>query len=1090
MLALFSPASLPRLADSSISGRNTKKLNIGAWNVRTLLDRAEASRPERRTAIVAKELERYNIDIAALSETRLADEGSLQEIGGGYTFFWKGKPQAEDRIHGVGFAIKSNLLKSISSLPNGINERLMKLRIPLNKARYATIVSAYAPTLTSSQEIKEQFYEDLDQLIKTTPENDKLMILGDFNARVGNDHESWKGVLGRHGVGKINDNGLLLLSKCAEYSLCITNTWYRLADKFKTTWMHPRSKHWHMIDYIIVRQRDIKDVLVTRSMRGAECWTDHRLIRSTMKLHIQPPHNNRPKTIRAFFNVAKLKDPLFLARFQNTLEEKLTEEENPTEDSSQKWYKFKDTVTKTAKEVLGPKTKTHQDWFDENSDTIQTALEAKNKAYSAWQNDPTSASKKEKFKQLQGMVQKELREMQDQWWQAKAAEVQGYADTQNAKLFFSALKTVYGPSRSGSSPLLSSDGKTLIKDQGGLQNRWREHFCNLLNRPSLVNQEALSQVPQQPIQTALDQPPSMDEIIKAIHKTNSGRASGKDGIPAEIYKAAGTRALETFHDILCDIWESESMPDEFRDALIVSLYKNKGSRSDCGNYRGISLLSIAGKIFARVLLNRLITTAEGNLPEAQCGFRPGRSTVDMVFVVRQLQEKCIEQNMPLYFVFIDLTKAFDTVNREALWTMLERIGCPPKFVQIIKLFHVGMTGQVLSGGDTTDAFEITNGVKQGCVLAPVLFNIFFTCMLNHAIKDLQEGVYIKYRLDGSLFDLRRLKAKTKCLKDLIMEALFADDCSLMAHSERDLQVMLNHFSEASKLFGLTISLSKTEVLFQPAPNTQNIPPAIHIEDTKLANVDQFKYLGSSISQDGLVDNEIQARICKASQALGRLKHRVFKEHNIRMSTKISVYKAVVLPSLLYGSETWTLYRRHINKLEQFHTRALRSILGVKWQDKITNLEILDRADCTSIEAILIKTQLRWVGHVIRMDDKRMPKRLLYSELVHGKRGRGRPRKRFKDTIKTNLQWCDIKPNELERDAENRPFWRTTIHKASETFEETRRQRLITAREKRHTALSAETNATDFPCPYCDKYCASRIGLHSHLRKHNRMMNNA
>ena len=109
------------------------------------------------------------------------------------------------------------------------------------------------------------------------------------------------------------------------------------------------------------------------------------------------------------------------------------------------------------------------------------------------------------------------------------------------------------------------------------------------------------------------------------------------------------------------------MPDEFRDALNVSLYRNKGSKSDCGNYWGISLLSTAGKILARVLLNRIMTMSEQNLPEAQCGFRPGRSTVDMVFTMRQLQEKYIEQNIPLYTVFIDLTKAFDTVNTEALW---------------------------------------------------------------------------------------------------------------------------------------------------------------------------------------------------------------------------------------------------------------------------------------------------------------------------------------------------------------------------------------------------------------------------------------
>lgn len=439
----------------------------------------------------------------------------------------------------------------------------------------------------------------------------------------------------------------------------------------------------------------------------------------------------------------------------------------------------------------------------------------------------------------------------------------------------------------------------------------------MLNRPSSVNSDALDQIPQQPVKDELAVPATMEEIKKAILQTNSGGAPGKNSIPTEIYKAAGPNALEAFHDVLQSIWAEEEMP------------------GDCGNYRGISLLSIAiaGKIFSRVILNRLLAVYERNLPETQCGFRPGRSTVDMIFAKLQLHVKCIEQNMPLYSVFIDLIKAFDTVSREALWTVLERTGCPPKFVNMIKLFHVGMTGQVLSSGNVTETQA-------------------------HAVRDLEKGVYIRYRLDGSLFDLRRLTAKTKSHQDLIWEALFADDCALVAHTEPGLQLMLDRLSEASKLFGLTISLGKTEVLLQPAPNTNPPAPSISIDDTQLANVDQFKYLGSTISSDGTQDREIDARISKASQVLGRLRNRVLSQHNIRLSTKLRIYNAVVLPSLLYRCEFWTLYRRHIKKLEKFHKRTLRSILGIRWQDRVTNLEVLDQTRSTSVESILLKAQLR------------------------------------------------------------------------------------------------------------------------------------
>ena len=140
-----------------------------------------------------------------------------------------------------------------------------------------------------------------------------------------------------------------------------------------------------------------------------------------------------------------------------------------------------------------------------------------------------------------------------------------------------------------------------------------------------------------------------------------------------------------------------SVPQAWKDASIITIYK-KGDRTDCGNYRGISLLSIAGKIFARILLNRLSTHLTPEVvPETQCGFRGNRSTVDMIFCLRQLQEKCIEQDRPLYMVFVDFSKAFDTVGRTGLWQLLKKYGCPEKFTTMIEALHTGMMATVNVG---------------------------------------------------------------------------------------------------------------------------------------------------------------------------------------------------------------------------------------------------------------------------------------------------------------------------------------------------------------------------------------------------------
>ncbi|XP_076060523.1 uncharacterized protein LOC143036733 [Oratosquilla oratoria] len=197
-----------------------------------------------------------------------------------------------------------------------------------------------------------------------------------------------------------------------------------------------------------------------------------------------------------------------------------------------------------------------------------------------------------------------------------------------------------------------------------------------------------------------------------------------------------------------------------------------------------------------------------------------------------------------------------------------------------------MTGQVLSGGEVSEPFNISNGVKQGCIYL---------------------GVYLRFRIEGSVFDLRRLNVKTKTTEKLILEALFVDDCALMAHKESDLQLIVDKFAEDARLFGLTISLGKTKVLLQPATASTSQPPYLSIEETQLKNAKELKYLGSSISSDGSLDKEISTRICKASQALAQLRTRVLNQRKVRLSTKLKVYRAVVLTSLFNGCESWTLY---------------------------------------------------------------------------------------------------------------------------------------------------------------------------------------
>ncbi|VDM03262.1 unnamed protein product [Schistocephalus solidus] len=333
-----------------------------------------------------------------------------------------------------------------------------------------------------------------------------------------------------------------------------------------------------------------------------------------------------------------------------------------------------------------------------------------------------------------------------------------------------------------------------------------------------------------------------------------------------------------------------------------------------------------------------------------------KATIDMIFTARQLQEKCQEMRTHLYINFSNLTKAFDTVNRDGLWKIMQKFGCAERFMHMVRQLHDGMMARVADNGTVSEAFAVTNGVEQGCVFAPTLFSFMFSAMLMDAYHDERPGIRIAYRMDG-----RRV------FKATIHELLFVGDFALNTTSEEDMQRSMDLFAAACDNCRLHINTEKTVVMHQPSPDTLYTAAHINVNGAQLKSVDTFTYLGSNLSLRTKVDDEIAHRIAKASQAFGHMQNMVWNRHGLQLSTKLKMYKAVIFPTLLYGAET---------------------ILKLSWQDWIPYTEVLERTGIVSIIAQLKQLQLRWTGHLVRMDDERLPKRLFYGDLAMGSRRQG------------------------------------------------------------------------------------------------------
>ncbi|XP_068713291.1 craniofacial development protein 2-like [Montipora foliosa] len=315
-------------------------------------------------------------------------------------------------------------------IKNSVTSRRESLRLPLRGDQYATIISVYAPTLQADPTTKEALYSELRSLLQRTKDADKIFILGDFNARVGRDHSIWPRVLGRHGIGNCNDSGRLLLELCSEHSLIVTNTLFQQKARFKTTWKHPRSKHWHLLDYILVRQKDVNDVLHTRVMPSADCDTDHRLVRATIRLTIKPAVKRRSPQIKTLQvnRLHQLKE-----EFQSELESKFAPTEDIETDREKMWQDLKDKLQKTTAEVAGFSSRESKDWFDENDEEIQQLLQDKRSCHQRVLSNPGNQEAKSSYRQACSTLQKQLRKIQNDWWLALAQRTQLYADTGNSR---------------------------------------------------------------------------------------------------------------------------------------------------------------------------------------------------------------------------------------------------------------------------------------------------------------------------------------------------------------------------------------------------------------------------------------------------------------------------------------------------------------------------------------------------------------------------------------------------------------------------------------------------------------------------------
>ena len=445
--------------------------------------------------------------------------------------------------------------------------------------------------------------------------------------------------------------------------------------------------------------------------------------------------------------------------------------------------------------------------------------------------------------------------------------------------------------------------------------------------------------------------PSMVEIRETLKSLKNNKGAGIDGIPYEFFKFGGEWAVRALFELYKQVWVEEVVPAKWNESRVILLHKggNK-SKQLLKNYRPISLGNTMGKIFCSIINERFKRACDRSnvIGEEQNGFRRDRRGEDNIYIMRELIDRHNREKKTLYIGFLDIEKAYDRVNRDTLTYVLKKIGFPSKIYNIINSMYRNTKSKFTFGEIESDWVKVERGVRQGCVLSPLLFSIY-TEELAARVRDSGLGIRVKDDRLGIL--------------------LYADDVVILAENEEMLQKMLKIVNDYGNEFSLNFNSNKCGIMILNKPEEGR-------EDFRLGNeiisrVRNYTYLGVLFDEGGTGKAKLD-RIFKANQWWGRLGS-VTKFRSNKYEVLRGLWKSIAIPGILYAMNVINWNIEEINKMEVIQNKVGRLGLGA---NRMVGIEAI-RGDMgwSSFEERIFKGELKYKIRLEKMRDVRWAKKV-------------------------------------------------------------------------------------------------------------------
>ena len=447
-----------------------------------------------------------------------------------------------------------------------------------------TIICAYAPTAKAPLGVRSQFLEQLQDTLDDVPQDDTLVMLGDFNTRVGVFDPAnglWHGTVGRHGIAERNFAGEEFLQFCESNQLTVMNTCFEKKSVLHGTWVHPATKCCHMIDFIVMRTSQKRCCLDVQVMRVTDCWTDHYLVRGRLRMML--PQTAVIKKRPLPFAVHRFAMPKMRKSYVQSLEEKLSDWSLCESTEEEYWIHLRSCITNSAKESIGRGVRSNPEWFEKSVNVLKPLIEEKNQAHSRYLQVGTRSHKKT-FRRLQRLVQKAVSNAKRKWILKVAAEgEEAVKDGSTRWDCIRKLQRVHGGRRPVRPTAVLKDDGQLTKGPEEVLDCWYQHFKKVLNVQSIYDDEVVAANPALEPMVHLDDPPTMEELKTALSRLKVRKAGGLSGILPEMILCGGPALHSRLLTLMEAVWREGEVFKDWKDAVIVPVPK-KGNLQSCDNW--------------------------------------------------------------------------------------------------------------------------------------------------------------------------------------------------------------------------------------------------------------------------------------------------------------------------------------------------------------------------------------------------------------------------------------------------------------------------------------------------------------------------